>query len=732
MIDRFLPRAALLAASAGWILASGAAHAAPPPAPSTPVTEAFHGVEVTDRYRNLEDPKSPPTRAWLEAEGTEAQRQLDRIAGRDELAARIPALAESVGDQAGSFRRLPGDRVFYLRRRVGENQFKLVLRVGKAGEDRVLVDPELLAKASGVPHAINYFVPSWDGRRVAYGISAGGSEDASLHVLDVASGKDLGAPIPRVREELVHWTPDSRRLSYNQVRELPADAPATETYLDSTVYLIEPGAPAAQARPVFGPLVKNGLALERLEVAGVAFDPAGHYMLARTTDTTVPEGRIWVAPVAALDAQGAIPWRAVSVAADRITDAQMRGDTLYVRSYADAPRGRVLALPLRNPVLARARVVVPEPAHGVLDGFDLGAGRSIYAAVRSGFTSRVLRWDDGAGQRAGVDVAPRQSGSTFIVEDPAHAYREPWIATSIWTGPSRVFAVAADGSLADTGLRRGAMPPLAPEIEVHEVLVESHDGAQVPLAILHRKGLVRDGGNPTLLVGYGAYGHSFEAYFDPRQIAWLERGGVIAMANVRGGGADGDAWHRAGFKATKPNTWLDGIACAHYLIDQHYASPKTLGIWGTSAGGIFVGRAVTTAPELFAAAIFDVGLMDTLRAEFSANGITNISEFGTVTKPDEFKALQAMSTVAHIEPGRAYPAVLLIHGLNDPRVDVWHSAKAAALLQAASTSGKPVLLRLDGKAGHGIGSTAQQGYAKLADIDAFLLWQFGRLEAKSD
>jgi prolyl oligopeptidase len=257
------------------------------------------------------------------------------------------------------------------------------------------------------------------------------------------------------------------------------------------------------------------------------------------------------------------------------------------------------------------------------------------------------------------------------------------------------------------------------------VLVSSHDGAGVPLAILRRKGLPLDGNNPTLLFGYGAYGSSFDAFFDPRSMAWLERGGVIAYANVRGSGAFGDAWYKAGFKATKPNTWKDGIACARYLIEQRYTSPARLAISGGSAGGIFVGRAVTSAPELFAAAIFEVGALDMVRGEESANGITNISEFGSVKNADEFPALLEMSTYHQIRDGTAYPAVLLIHGLNDPRVDVWNSAKTAARLQGASSSGKPILLRLDGQAGHGVGSTAQQGTLKLADTYSFLLWQFG-------
>jgi prolyl oligopeptidase len=228
---------------------------------------------------------------------------------------------------------------------------------------------------------------------------------------------------------------------------------------------------------------------------------------------------------------------------------------------------------------------------------------------------------------------------------------------------------------------------------------------------------------------YGAYGHSHTAGFHAPSMAWLEQGGVLALANVRGSGVYGEPWRMAGFKDTKANTWKDGVACAQYLIGQGYASPRALGVMGTSAGGIFAGRTVTTAPQLFAAAIFNVGVMDAVRAEDSANGITNISEFGSWRNPQEFPALLAMSTYHQVQDGTPYPAVLVVHGLNDPRVDVWHSAKVVARLQAASTSGKPVLLRLDAQAGHGVGSTATQRDALAADMYSFLLWQMGRRRA---
>jgi len=713
-----------LSLGAALLAASLAALAGPPAAPVRDVTQTLHGVTVHDPYRDLEDVKNPATLDWLNAEGAYAESVLATMPERDKLAARIEELARATGESVRNVVRLPGEKLFYLKREAGHSQFKLMARTGLAGAERVLVDPEALTKAKGVPHAINYFVPSWDGKRVAYGMSAGGSEDASLYLLDVASGKAIGEPIPRVHEDLVHWTPDSRQLTYNQVRALPPDAPPTETYLDSTVFVLRAGAPEKQAKPLFGPLVDKALKLDRLDVAGVMFDPTSRFMLARTTDTTVPEGKLFVAPVSELG-KPKITWRQVSAFDDRITDVQLYRDTLYLRTTKDAPRGRWLALDLgKGGPLASARVAIDEQAKGVLKSLVVGRGGSLYAEVSEGFTTRTYKFGHGP---APLDVAPGSAGSSFAIDDPAHAYGEAWLVSSSWTGQPKILrSRGGDQAPVDTLLMQRRMPPGTPELTVSEVLVPSHDGAQVPLAILHRAGLKRGEPHPTLLVGYGAYGFSFEAFFDSRSVAWLERGGVIAYANVRGSGAFGDGWHRAGFKTTKSNTWKDGIACAKYLVDQGYATPKTLGIWGTSAGGIFVGRSVTAAPDLFAAAVFDVGMMDTIRSEESANGITNISEFGTVKDPEEFKALLDMSTYHQIKDGVAYPAVLLIHGLNDPRVDVWQSGKAAARLQAASSSGKPVLLRLDGQAGHGVGSTLQQQVSKLADVYAFLLWQFGQ------
>ncbi|MBC7500986.1 MAG: S9 family peptidase [Herminiimonas sp.] len=691
-------------------------------APSAPATDVLHGVIVNDPYRNFENVKNPEVHAWLMEQGDIARRQLDRIELRDRLEQRIATVSAATGDVIRGVVRMPGEGIYYLKRGKDEKQFKLVVRDNLRAPERVLVDPQADSTRTGVPHAINYFVPAWDGRHVAYGMSAGGSENASLHILDVRTGKTIGQPVPRVHEALVTWLPDSKSLTYNQLKALKPGEAESETYLDSVVMWQKIGAPA---KAVFGPTVTTGLGLARLDVGKIMFTPGSPWMIARTTDTTLPAGFLFVAAVADLN-KAVVPWKKISAFADQITAVELKGNDLYLLTHASAPRNRVMKLDLRQPALMRAREVATAPPDAVLESFSLTRD-ALIGSVREGTSIGLRRYV--AGDTRGRAIVLPFKGAASVHDDPAHAHADLLYTLSGWAELPRTLLLKGNVSV-DSQLRANPPMPALPEIEVVDVTVPSHDGALVPMTLLYKKGLQRDGSNPTLLTGYAAYGFSQTAGFSPASMVWIEQGGVLAYANVRGSGVYGDDWYRAGFKATKSNTWKDGIACAEYLIAQGYASPKTLAISGTSAGGIFVGRSVTAAPQLFAAAIFNVGIMDAVRAEESANGITNISEFGSARNPAEFPALLEMSTYHNIRDNTPYPAVMLVHGMNDPRVDVWHSAKAAARLQTASTSGKPVLLRLDMQAGHGIGSTASQRDALSADIYSFLLWQMGKAAQK--
>ena len=379
-----------------------------------------------------------------------------------------------------------------------------------------------------------------------------------------------------------------------------------------------------------------------------------------------------------------------------------------------APDGKTLVFNRLQP-LKKGSPEIQKYQHSQALALKVGAGAGTARAV---FGTAIK----------GLDVRPAEIPVVGLTHDGRWAIGTAYNGTQRELGvflARQVFAVAADGQVSNTGLQPTGPFDAPADIVTTEVKVKSHDGAMVPLSIIHHRNVQLDGNNPTLLYGYASYGVTEEPFYSVSRLAWLNAGGVYAVANPRGSSVYGQDWYKAGFQTTKPNTWKDFIACAEFLIAQKYTQPSRLGILGGSAGGILVGRAMTERPDLFAAVIPAVGALDGLRFETTPNGVPNIPEFGSVKTESGFKALLAMSTYANTRAGTAYPAVLLTHGVNDPRVEVWQSTKAAARLMAATTSGKPVLLRLDFDAGHGIGNTKKQQLEERADMFAFLLWQMG-------
>jgi prolyl oligopeptidase len=323
-----------------------------------------------------------------------------------------------------------------------------------------------------------------------------------------------------------------------------------------------------------------------------------------------------------------------------------------------------------------------------------------------------------------VPVALPVEGAVRFLDASAH-HHSVAVALSAWTRATRPYAIGARDEATPLALAPAGRLDAPDGVEAREVRVKSHDGVEVPVSIVLAKGTKLDGRSPLLLHAYGAYGTVEEPSFSPRLLAWLERGGIYVNAHVRGGDIRGDAWRPAGWKSTKPDTWKDGIAVAEWLIASGYTSRDRLAVLGGSAGGVFVGRAITERPDLFGAAVIAVGNVDSLRSETCANGAGNIPEYGTVTRENEFRALLAMSPYANVRSGTSYPAVFFEHDVNDSRVDVWMPLKLASRLAGASTSGRPVLLRLDFDAGHGAGSSREQTLERLADRSASLLWQAG-------
>ena len=689
----------------------------PPVATTGTVTDTYYGTTVPDPYRWMETLSDPAVKTWFQGQADYSRSVLDKIPGRAALLAQIKAL-DGVGTSVGDVQ-IAGNRYFFTKLLPKDNTPKLYVREGLGSADRLVFDPASIVTNTVVHYSLDYFTPSLSGEYVAYGISPGGSEQSVLHILNAATGKDLMETIDRARFGGVSWMPGGKGFVYDRQQTMTPGMSPLEDERKITVYAHTLGTPQASDKPLLGYGLSPAVSMTPDDYAYVSIAPDSPYSVATVVHGVSPEVTVYTAPTAALSKPN-IPWRKIADVPDAIVNVAAHGDTLFLMSHKAALRYKILKTSLSKPNLAQATTIVPEDSAVIS---TLGAAQdALYVEKQEGGISRLVRlpYTGGAAEELSL---PYKGAVGSLVTD----YRHPGaiFEETAWTHSALWYAYdPKTGRVADTGLK-----PLSPvdmsDYTSVEVKATSADGTLVPLSIIYKKGLKLDGSHPALLDGYGAYGEIISPYFNPTRKPWLDQGGVLAESHVRGGGEYGEGWHLAGQKLTKHHTWEDFIACGQYLIDHGYTSPAHLAGEGTSAGGITIGRAITSRPDLFGAALIRVGVSNALRQELSPNGPPNIPEYGSTTTPEGFKALYEMDAYQHVQDGVKYPAVMVETGINDPRVASWEPAKMAARLQAATSSGKPILLRVDYDAGHGMGSTKAQNDLLLADEYAFLLWQLG-------
>jgi prolyl oligopeptidase len=690
------------------------------------VRDTYFGVTIEDPYRWLEDEESDEVRSWLDGQARYARSVLDALPHRKALLVRIAELRG--GTPTLSAIRVAGGAVFYLRRDPDADLPALVVRERPDAPERVLLDPATIA---GEAHsAIDWYVPSPDGRHVACGVSEGGSERSTLRVIEVESGGLLEDAITRVRFSFVSWLNGEgsfRSFLYHRYPVPPAGTPPDERRFDSRSHLHRLGDDPDRDFVVLARDLNERVPMTPRDRPFLALSPRGtwlfaivsHSALGLSTTEQLSDCTLYLAPRSGLADPASCPWREVARVEDDVTAYALTEDTLYVVTGRDAPRYRVIAVPLTSPDLTKGTVVVAESAR-VVEAVAV-AGEHLLVRDLDAGTGRLRRVRLAGGEPE--DIALTVEGA--ILEwagDPGHP--EVLLQLASWTAPPRVYRCDVPaGLIEDTGWVAPS-PVDFGGVQAHEVQVPARDGVLIPLSIVHRKALRRDGENPTLLTAYGSYGYPFEPEFRPEMMAWYERGGVYAVAHVRGGGERGREWHEAGRGERKENTIADFIDCAQYLIAQGYTRPGRLAGEGASAGGITAGGALVRRPDLWGAMVLDVPVTNASRAEFGENGPINVPEFGSVRTEEGLRGLLIMDAFLRVRDGTPYPAVLLTVGMNDPRVDVWQAAKMAARVQAATTSSRPVLLRIEEQAGHGHGSTRSQEDSVLADEFAFLLDQF--------
>lgn len=691
---------------------SGGTQASPPLARSVPATDVYPGFEVVDPYRNLENLDDPDTQAWMRAQADHGRAVLDAIPERAAIRAALDEADALRAYTVGRIVRTTAQRTFYMRREANAPISRLYVRDGDSGAGRVVFDPSAF-DSQGQTHAVSWYVPSPSGKRVAVGIAANGSEMAEFHVLDVDSGEQLEGPIPRSWLGIVTWL-DEERMLLGRTRETTPDTPPAEAWLDSQVYLHRIGTPIGEDAHIFGTQSAqrpSGLSAEQF--VGVQLRSGEPYALALGANSA-PHMSAWVLPAADLGKPDA-RWRLIFLqdAGNRF-GGDVRDGQFYVISTR-SPNGEIV----RYDLASGERHVVRAAAERPIE--NLGVARDgLYFRERQGVYTTLKRIGfDGAGETAirfprKGNPEPANQSYTHPGLDGAVVYLESW------TEPDTVFRVGADGTAEAMGLDAPAAGIDTSRLHVQDLAATSHDGTRVPMTLLHHDALHPAGEQPVLLIGYGSYGMSMDPSFTPTWLAMQRQGLAMAICHVRGGGEFGSAWHEAGRLANKANTWKDFIACAEALVAQGITVPEKLVGMGTSAGGITITNAVAARPELFAGAVNDVGVSDVLRSlSASRNGPNHYAENGDIRTPEGAAIARASSGYEKMEAGKPYPRWLVIHGVNDPRVEVWQSSKFVARMQAASR--KPVIYRLDYAAGHGMGSSADARKDWAADITAFVL-----------
>ncbi len=717
--------AVVFSAGACFAFQSGSARLSPPPpTKKQPVVDVYHGVKVTDDYRWLENGQSPATKTWVAAQNAYTHAYLEPLPQRAPIVQYLLKTRKQEQPRYGLLEYVAG-RLFALKFDPEKSAPMLVTFASpedKASE-RVIVD--LNTFIPGHSFNADWYLPSPDGKMVGLALSTGGSEDASLYVVDVATGKQIGASVPRVNFATgggsMAWKQDGSGFFYTRYPQGNERAAADMNFYQQ-VYYHAMGTEPSTDRYVAG---KD---FPRIAETTLVASPDGHSLLISVANGDGGQFEHFLVPI-----DGPVDAAPVQIThfEDGIVQAVFGpDDALYLMSRKQSDRGNILRLAARDTNLVDAKEIAsPGKASFVSAGtgtvigdrtYWVGEDR-IYATVIDGGPEEIRMYDHNGKDLGNVPTPPVASVSYLVpLGGNAILYNvQTYVAPPAW------YRYNGTGEPQATPFRT-ATPFHFDDIEVRRAFAKSKDGTEIPLTILMRKGTPLNGQNPTLITGYGGYGISITPRFASSfERFWFDHGGIMVETNLRGGGEYGEAWHHGGMLLNKQNVFDDFAACSQYMIDNHYTSPAHFAAEGGSNGGLLMGAEITQHPKMFRVVLSIVGIYDMLRTERDPNGSFNITEYGSVKDPQQFQALYAYSPYHHVRTGTPYPAVLFVTGDNDHRVNPAHSRKMTAELQAATSSRNPIMLRTNANAGHGFSTNIDEATQEIADIDTFLFAQLG-------
>jgi prolyl oligopeptidase len=690
-----------------------------PETPKKPVSTDYQGVTVQDPYQWLEKDDEPDVKAWSEAQNQRTRHYLDQLPDRAAIEKQLTEWYARTSPSYSSLVSRPG--LLFAMKFQPPKQQPLLITLTSADDlksEKVVLDPNVLDSKGTT--AIDWFVPSLDGKYVAVSLSKGGSEDGTLHFYETATGKPLPDTIAHVQYPTAGgsaaWNADGTGIYYTRFPR-KGERPEADLNFYQQVYFHKLGTPDTEDTYSIG---KDFPRIAEIILEG---SRDGRYILASVANG---DGGDYAHYLHGPDGSASGGWKQITKFSDQIKAARLgRDNALYLLSRHAAPRGKVLRLPLDTPELSKAVEIVPtgEPVIQQI----VPAPDALFVCDLLGGPSQIRRFDlNGKGET--IIPIPKISAVQEMValEDGSLLFRD-----QSYTEPATWFHCAKENTEPVMTALRNTSPASFADIEVTREFAISKDGTKIPLNIIFRKRMKRDGQNPTLLYGYGGYGISMSPNFEFTRRLWFDHGGVYVVANIRGGGEFGEDWHKAGNLTKKQNVFEDFAAAAEYLIKEKYTRPEKLAIQGGSNGGLLMGAMITQHPDLIRAVVSQVGIYDMLRVELAPNGAFNVTEFGTVKNPEQFKALYTYSPYHHVVDGTKYPSILMMTGANDGRVAPYHSRKMIARLDEANKSENPILLRTSSSAGHGIGTALNERIKQLADIYAFLFAQLG-MTGKAD
>ncbi|MFZ0814233.1 MAG: prolyl oligopeptidase family serine peptidase, partial [Candidatus Sulfotelmatobacter sp.] len=692
---------ASLFALAAAMYAADDAKPAPPIAEKRPLNEIFYDTKIVDNYHWLEDGNNPDTQKWVAGEMAYTRALLDPLPGREEIHKRLTELL-SIGNISAP--RIGGKYYFYTRREGMQNQPVLYVREGIAGKDRVLVDANQLAADGTI--ALDWFQPSENGRYLVYGTSASGSEMSTLHIVETKTGKLLPDTIERTRAASIAWMPDNSAFYYTRYPK-KGDVPAGQEMYNRHIFYHELG-----TDPAIDPLI-FGEGRDPEDWPSVSIDNDGRFLL-----ITVEQG--WTkSELFLMDLKKGTPPTRITTGKNFLYRASVYNGRLYISTNEDASRYRVFVAEAGEYDRDDWKELIPQTG-SVLQSVGVW-GDKLFTQYEQNAASQLKIFD--LGGKLVSEIRLPALGTVFEAEGK-------WDRDEIFYGfYSFTFAPAVyryDLTTGSTSLwAKVDAPSIDPSAyEVNQEWFHSKDGTRVPMFIVNKKGLKKDGHNPTLLTGYGGFNVSLTPSFSRTAYLWMEHGGVFAVANLRGGAEFGEDWHRAGMLDKKQNVFDDMIAAAEHLIAEKYTDTDHLAIQGGSNGGLLMGAMITQRPDLFRAVVCRVPLLDMLRYQNFQIAKLWVPEYGSADNPDQFKWLYAYSPYHHVKVGEEYPAILFMTADTDTRVDPMHARKMAALMQDEAKNGKsstrPILLRIETKAGHGAGKPVAKQIEEYTDIYSFL------------